>query len=270
MPPGALPGFCGASATSKIEIEGASDAQRKIFATALYHAMLDPRKISDIDGGYKAADSKVHQPGDFSPRTIFSGWDVFRTEFPLMTILEPELVNDSINSLLEIARLSGKGYLERWEIMNAYSGCMDGDPALSVILDGHRKGIRKFDAEQAYAACRQTAAGLGNHTNRPDNDFYLQHGYVPDQVSWTLDNAYFDWCVGQLASDLGKTEDAELFSQRALNYKKIYDPQLKSMRARLRDQTWMVWKGAPQPLARGARRAIHFSSRGLCRTMFTA
>ena len=231
-------------ATSKIEIEGASEIQRKIFATALYHAMLDPRKISDIDGRYKAADNKIHQPGDFTPRTIFSGWDVFRAEFPLMTILEPELVNDSINSLLEIARLSGKGYLERWEIMNAYSGCMDGDPALSVILDGYRKGIRKFDVEQAYAACRQTAAGLGSHTNRPDNDFYLHHGYVPDQVSWTLDNAYFDWCVGQLASDLGKTEDAQLFSQRALNYKKIYDPQLKSMRARLRDQTWMAWKGA--------------------------
>jgi predicted alpha-1,2-mannosidase len=231
-------------ASGKIEIEGASEAQRKIFATALYHAMLDPRQISDIDGRYKAADSKIHQQSDFTPRTIFSGWDVFRTEFPLMTILEPELVNDSINSLLEIARLSGKGYLERWEIMNAYSGCMDGDPALSVILDGYRKGIRKFDTEEAYAACRQTAAALGSHTNRPDNDFYLHHGYVPDQVSWTLDNAYFDWCVGQLANDLGKKEDALLFSQRALNYKKIYDPQLKSMRARLRDQNWMEWKGA--------------------------
>jgi predicted alpha-1,2-mannosidase len=231
-------------ATNKIEIEGATKTQRTIFSTALYHAMLDPRKISDSDGRYTAADGKIHEQSGFIPRTIFSGWDVFRTEFPLMTILKPDLVNDSINSLLEIAELSGKGYLERWEIMNAYSGCMDGDPALSVILDGYRKGIRKFDIERAYAACRQTAAGSGKNTNRPDNDFYMSHGYVPDQVSWTLDNAHFDWCVSQFAHDLGKTEDAQLFSQRALNYKKIYDPQLRSMRARLREGNWMPWKGA--------------------------
>jgi predicted alpha-1,2-mannosidase len=231
-------------ATNRIEIEGATKTQRTIFSTALYHAMLDPRKISDFDGRYTAADGKIHQQNGFTPRTIFSGWDVFRTEFPLMTILKPDLVNDSINSLLEIAELSGKGYLERWEIMNAYSGCMDGDPALSAILDAYRKGIRKFDVERAYAACKQTAAGSGKNTNRPDNDFYMSHGYVPDQVSWTLDNAHFDWCVSQLASDLGKKEDAELFSQRALNYKKIYDPQLRSMRARLREGNWMPWKGA--------------------------
>jgi predicted alpha-1,2-mannosidase len=231
-------------ATNKIEIEGATKAQRTIFSTALYHAMLDPRKISDIDGRYTAADRKIHEQNGFTPRTIFSGWDVFRTEFPLMTILRPDLINDSINSLLEIAELSGKGYLERWEIMNAYSGCMDGDPALSVILDSYRKGIRKFDIERAYAACRQTAAGSGKNTNRPDNDFYISHGYVPDQVSWTLDNAHFDWCVSQLAHDLGKTEDAQLFSQRALNYKKIYDPEVRSMRARRREGNWLPWKGA--------------------------
>jgi predicted alpha-1,2-mannosidase len=231
-------------ATNKIEIEGATKAQRTIFSTALYHAMLDPRKISDSDGRYTAADGKIHEQNGFTRRTVFSGWDVFRTEFPLMTILKPDLINDSISSLLEIAELSGKGYLERWEIMNAYSGCMDGDPALSVILDGYRKGIRKFDIERAYAACKQTAAGSGKNTNRSDNDFYISHGYVPDQVSWTLDNAHFDWCVSQLAHDLGKTEDAQLFSQRALNYKKIYDPELRSMRARRREGNWLPWKGA--------------------------
>jgi predicted alpha-1,2-mannosidase len=230
-------------ALSLVEIEGATDTQRAIFATAMYHSMLDPRVITDVDGRYTAADGKVRTAGVFTPRTIFSGWDVFRGELPLMTILKPELVNDQINTLLEIAELSGKGYLERWEIMGAYSGCMDGDPATSVILDAYVKGIRKFDVEKAYAACRQTAAGVGEKTNRPSNDFYLEHGWVPEQVSWTLDNVYFDWCVGQFAHELGKAEDAKTFRERGQNYRKIYDPEVASMRAKDREGKWIAWKG---------------------------
>jgi predicted alpha-1,2-mannosidase len=144
---------------------------------------------------------------------------------------------------VELAELSDKGYLERWEIMNAYSGCMDGDPAISVILDAYTKGIRKFDVEKAYAACRQTAAGVGNQTNRPANDFYLSHGYVPEQVSWTLDNAYFDWCVGRFAESLGKSDDATIFTKRGQNYQNIYDPGVQSMHARDTEGNWIPWKG---------------------------
>jgi putative alpha-1,2-mannosidase len=111
-----------------VKVEGATEVQETIFATALYHAMLDPRKISDVDGRYAAVDGKIRLAKDYTPRTIFSGWDVFRGELPLISILNPTLVNDQINSLVELAELSGKGYLERWEIMNAYSGCMDGRP----------------------------------------------------------------------------------------------------------------------------------------------
>jgi predicted alpha-1,2-mannosidase len=227
----------------KIEIEGASKNQEGIFATALYHAMIDPRAISDVDGKYTGADGKIHTAKDYTPRTIFSGWDVFRAEFPLMTLLDPAVVNDQINSLLELAQLSSKGYLERWEIMNAYSGCMDGDPAIAVIVDAYNKGIRRYDIEKAYAACRQTAAGTGSATNRPENEFYLEHGYVPKLVSWTLDNVYYDWCVANFAASLGKTEDARTFTARAANYKKIYDPQVGSMRARDADGKWIPWEG---------------------------
>jgi len=230
-------------ALGKIEIEGATDVQKSIFATAMYHAMIDPRKISDGDGRYCAADQTIRKEDSFTHRTIFSGWDVFRAELPLMTILNPTLVNDQICSLLELARRSGRGYLERWEIMNAYSGCMDGDPALSVILDAYSKGIRNFDVEQAYADCRQSAAGTGTATGRPDNEFYMKNGYVPEQVSWTLDNAHFDWCVSRLAAALGNAEDAHLFADRAMNYRKIYDPEVRSMRARRRDGQWLEWKG---------------------------
>jgi predicted alpha-1,2-mannosidase len=120
---------------------------------------------------------------------------------------------------------------------------MDGDPATSVILDAYAKGIRKFDVERAYAACRQAAAGTGTATNRPSNEFYQAKGYVPDQVSWTLDNAYFDWCVGQFAGLLGKSSDAANFTKRGQNYRNIYDPEVQSMRAKDREGNWIPWKG---------------------------
>lgn len=227
----------------QVQIEGASETQRRVFSTALYHAMIDPRKISDRDGRYRAASQEICKDGGSTRRTIFSGWDVFRAEMPLLTILNPDIVNDQISSLVDLAAESGKGYLERWEIMNAYSGCMDGDPALAVVLDAYEKGIRRFDIEKAYAACRQSAAGIGVKTGRPDNDFYLANGYVPDQVSWTLDNAYFDWCVGRFAKRLGKKQDAAIFLDRSANYKKIFDPEVHSMRARHKDGGWMEWKG---------------------------
>jgi predicted alpha-1,2-mannosidase len=230
-------------ALSSIEIEGASDDERKIFYTAMYHAMIDPRTIADVDGKYMGADGEIHIADAYTPRTIFSGWDVFRGEFPLMTLLNATMVSDEINSLVTLASTSRRGYLERWEIMNSYSGCMDGDPATSVILDAYSKGIRGFDVEKAYAACRQTAAGTNSSTNRPDNDFYMKRGYVPNQVSWTLDNAYFDWCVGRLAASLGKSEDASIFSARAANYRKIYDPHVGSMRARDVTGAWIPWLG---------------------------
>jgi len=227
----------------KIKVEGGSIEQRAIFATALYHAMIDPRVVSDVDGAFTAANGEIRKSSNYKRRSIFSGWDVFRAEFPLMTIIDPGLISDQINSLVDLANESGKGYLERWELLNAYSGCMDGDPAISVIADAYQKGIRTFDIEKAYAACKQTASGLGSQTNRPENDFYLKNGYVPSEVSWTLDNAYFDWCVGTLAHALGNTGDAAMYFARANNYKKIYDPALQSMHARDKSGQWIQWKG---------------------------
>ena len=235
-------------ALSAIEIGGALEFENKIFYTAMYHSMIDPRVISDVDGNYAHGDGKIHTAGGYTPRTIFSGWDVYRGEFPLLTLLNATVVNDEINSLVNLAESSGKGYLERWEIMNSYSGCMDGDPATSVILDAYSKGIRGFDIDKAYAAARQTAAGKNGSTNRPENAFYMKHGYVPDQpsspgLSWTLDNAYFDWCMARLALALGKKDDAQMFSARAANYRNIYDASVGSMRAKNAKGDWIPWLG---------------------------
>ena len=230
-------------ALSCITIEGATETQRTIFNTALYHTMIDPRDVRDVDGKYVGADKKTRSSTEYTYRTVFSGWDVYRADFPLMTILRPGVVNDEINTLVELAESSGRGYLERWEIMNAYSGCMDGDPGISVILDAYAKGIRNFDIQKAYAVCKQTAAGTGAATNRPDNDFYLENGYVPDQVSWPLDNSYYDWCMGRLAEYLGNDDDAKLFGARARNYRNIYDPQVGFMRAKDRNGRRLEWLG---------------------------
>lgn len=227
----------------KIEVEGGSRDERTIFATALYHASIDPRVVSDTDGKFCAADGKIKVSQSYRRRTTFSGWDAFRAEFPLLTIIDPDVVSDQINSLVDLAGESGKGYLERFELMNAYSGCMDGDPAISVILDAYRKGIRTFAVERAYAACVQTASGTDGRTNRRNNGFYLDHGYVPHSLTWTLEDAYFDWCVGMFARTLGKTGDAEIYLRRAANYKHCYDPSVKNMRARDEDGNWIPWRG---------------------------
>lgn len=225
-----------------VDIEGGDDARKEVFATALYHSSLDPRSYSDVDGQYTGADGKVHTTADFTYRTIFSGWDVFRSQYPMLTILRPDVVNDTVNSLMQQAQLSGNGYLARWEIMGAESGCMLGDPAVSVFTDAYLKGIRHFDAAEAYALCRQTVDGP--RTNRGNVQAYKQLGYVPGSVSETLEYAYFDYCTGRFAQALGKKDDAALFFKRALNYHSIYDPAVGNMHAKDAKGNWTPWKGA--------------------------
>ena len=192
-----------AQAIAGVQIEGGTDTQREAFATALYHSMIDPRAFSDFNGCYRGADHQVHQSGQFTYRTIFSGWDVFRSQYPLLTIIRPDVVNDTVNSLMQQAELSGRGCLARWEILGVESGCMIGDPAVSVFADAYLKGIRGYDVEKGYQLCRQSVLGP------------------------------------QSARD-----GLALLLQRALNYRKIYDPSVGNMRARGRDGSWTPWKGA--------------------------
>ena len=231
-------------ALSKVAVEGGTGLQKEIFATALYHTMIDPRAYSDVDGLYTGADHKVHRTGDFTYRTIFSGWDVFRAQYPLLTLVRPDVVNDTVNSLMQQAELSGNGYLARWEILGTESGCMIGDPAVSVFADAYLKGIRSYDTGKAYALCRQSV--LGPKSSRERLTEYNQLGFVPGSISWTLEDAYFDYCAGRFASALGKTNDAERLLKRSLDYRNIYDPSVGNMRAKNGDGSWTQWKGATQ------------------------
>lgn len=201
-------------ALAKVTVSGGTEDEKTVFYTALYHTMIDPRICSDVNGEYTGADKKVHVADNFTKRTIFSGWDVFRSQIPLQTIINPVLVNDLINSLVEIADQSGNEYLERWELLNAYSGCMIGNPAISVLCDAYSKGIRSYDVEKAYQYALNTSRLFGN------NDA----GYTPGSISHTLEYAYTDWCMARLAERLGKEDDKAYFDKRAGTYSTIYDP----------------------------------------------
>ena len=219
---------------NRIRIEGGTDEEKTIFYTALYHTMIDPRIYTDTDGRYMGADGKPRSTeGRFTKRTVFSGWDVFRRQMPVQTIINPELVDALLASLTTMAQESGREYFERWEIVNAYSGCMLGNPALSVLADAYAKGIRGYDVERAYRYAVNTSRLFGNDSL----------GYTPSDlcISHTLEYAYTDWCVSQLAARLGKTEDAKAFAQKSRAYRNIFDREKGWFRPRRADGSWAPW-----------------------------
>lgn len=220
-------------ALSAVRIDGGTDDQRTIFYTALYHTMIDPRTFADVDGRFVGGDKKIHGQSTYTRRTIFSGWDVFRSQFPLQTVINPRLVSDQLNSLIALAEESGNGYFERWELLNAYSGCMIGNPALSVLADAYLKGIRDYDAEKAYRYAVQTSALFGNG----------DRGYsaAPFSISNTLEYGYADWCISQLAQALGKTDDAQRFHEKGQAYRNIFDADKGWFRPRKDDGSWEEW-----------------------------
>ncbi len=217
-------------ALKKVEINGGTDDEKTIFYTALYHTMIDPRCFTDRNGSYPGGDGKVHKTNQFVKRTIFSGWDVFRSQFPLQCIINPEVVNDMLNSLVELADESGKEYLERWEFLNSYSDCMIGNPAVSVMVDAYNKGIRGFNIEKGYRYAKNTCERYGNGS--------LGHSKY---ISHTLENAYSEWCLSLLADSLGKKEDATLYFNRSKSYRNIFDTEVKWFRPKNVDGTWFDW-----------------------------
>jgi len=164
---------------------------------------------------------------------LFSGWDVFRSQFPLQTIINPSLVNDEINSLMQMAELSGKKYFPRWELLNSYSGCMLGNPAVSVVVDAYEKGIRNYDVEKAFEYCKNSVDTFGNH----------EHGYTLNSISHTLEYAYTDWCVGRFVESLNKNDLSKEYYERSKNYKNIWSNEVKWFRPKDENGIWAKWKG---------------------------
>jgi predicted alpha-1,2-mannosidase len=221
------------NALAKVKIEGGTPEERTVFYTAMYHTMIDPRIINDVDGQYPGGDGRAHRNSTFKKRTVFSGWDVFRSQMPLQTIINPSLVSDMINSLVTLADEKHKNYLERWELLNAYSGCMFGNPAVSVITDAYAKGIRNFDVPKAYALSVGSVEKFGNG----------DRGYTPgsNSIALTLEYAYTEWCVSQLATWLNHPADITKYAARSQDYHNIFDPEKGWFRPKEDNGNWAPW-----------------------------
>jgi predicted alpha-1,2-mannosidase len=222
----------------RIDIETSDAATRETFYTSLYHASVAPTLFNDADGGYRGLDHQPHAAEGFQNYSTMSLWDTFRAEHPLLTIIQPQRVNDLINSMLAHYRQFGRHALPIWPLAGNETWCMIGNHAIPVIVEAYVKGFRGFDVEAAYQAMRDTLM-----QDRNLMDQYRTLGYVPSadrnqSVSRTLEYAYDDWCFGRMAELLGKKDDARRFLHRAANYRHVFDPAVGFMRGKLADGTW--------------------------------
>ncbi len=235
------------AAFSCIDVRGTDETDLKLFYTCLYHVLLDPRIMADVDGRY-TIDYKIFKDSDYKQRTVFSGWDVYRSEFPLLSIINPEMVKDEINSLLKIAELNNTSF-PRWELMGINAGCMVGDPGLIVVADAVTKGIMPYDVENAYeiakasSLCKKELFGKKFKTIRPDCTAYTENCYVPEKLSDTLEYLLADFTMARFAEALGKKEDAELFMSRANRYSENYNEALQFMAPRKTDGEFVFEEG---------------------------
>ncbi len=238
---------------SKIKVSGITDDDKRIFYTAMYHTYLFPREFSEYGRYYSAFDDKIHDGISFND---YSLWDTFRAFHPLMTFLEPSLTGDWITSLLQMYREGG--WLPMWP-NPSYTNIMIGTHADALIADAYMKGIRNYDVNLAYEAMRKNAMVPPDDDTRRrygDRDrwtsyearagasYYHSIGYIPDDktaesVSRTLEHAYDDWCVAQLARDLGKTSDYESLMRWSRNYKNIYNAEKGFMLPRKYNGEWI-------------------------------
>ncbi|MBD3224968.1 MAG: glycoside hydrolase family 92 protein [Caldithrix sp.] len=219
-----------------VEIKSDQPAIKTTFYTAMYHAMLAPYLFQDADGRYRGIDHKIHQSNAFINYTVFSLWDTFRALHPLLNLFQPVRTNHLIQSLLH--RYQEGGRLPIWELMGNYTGTMIGYHAVPVIVDAYLSGINGFDVQKAYEAIKHSA--MLDHLGLDD---YKSKGFIAyenerESVSKTLEYAYDDWCIAQLAKALGKTEDYHYFIKRSQNYHRLFDPETGFMRPISKSGQW--------------------------------
>jgi len=237
-------------ALSVIEVEANEKSKKNltVFYTALYHSLLFPGIFSDVDGTYRGLDNSIHKATNFTYRSDFSLWDTFRAEMPLLALVQPDRTEDVINTM--IVQYEQGGWLPTpQQFGNTYTNDMIGDHPISAILDAYRKGVRGFDAEKAYQAAKKNAMETppADHPSKGRVGLadYMKYGYLPydkirESVSKTLEYAYDDWCLAQMAKELGKTNDYQFFSKRALNYRNLFDASTGFARPKNSDGKWLT------------------------------
>lgn len=221
---------------SKVQIKGGTEAQRTNFYTAWYHAHVIPNTVSDVNGQYRRHDMQIGQmPSGKHMYSTFSLWDTFRAWHPLMTLMDTTMVNDMIQSLLNMYEASGE--LPIWPLSAGETGTMIGYHSVSVIADAYLKGIRGFDAEKALEAMI-----VSSEKNKKNAAEYIQYGYIPsnrrESVSCLLEYAYDDWAIAQMAKAMGKEEVYETYIRRSQNYHHVFDGATRFFRAKRLDGNW--------------------------------
>ncbi len=213
---------------SKIEITETNKDKLAVFYTALYHTMMQPNIAEDLDGKYRGRDNQIHVADTFDYYTVFSLWDTFRAAHPLYTLIDKKRTSDYINTF--IAQYEQGGRLPVWELASNETDCMIGYHSVSVIADAMAKGITGFDYEKAFQASKASAMrdvlGLAS---------YKKNGFIAidddhESVSKTVEYAYDDWCIAQMAMLLNHKEDYEYFMKRSQNWKNIFDSETGFMR----------------------------------------
>ncbi len=230
---------------SKVQLTTNDEVKKEIFYTSLYHTLMYPMLFSDVDGYYRGPDLNIYKAEGYNHYGKVVGlWDTFRAAVPLLTFLRPDVVNDYIRTFHDFYKVAGQ--LPIWVLDGQENYQMLGLHSLPVIADAYYKGIRDYDAEALFEAMKVSAmrdttgfsmryfVGLKN---------YKKYGYVPadlemEAVARTLEYAYNDWNIAQMAQMLGKEKDYQFFMNRSQSYRNVFDPAIKLMRGRMADGSW--------------------------------
>lgn len=213
---------------AKIQIEEKDKDKLAIFYTALYHTMIQPNIAEDLDGKYRGRDNQIHLADTFDYYTVFSLWDTFRGAHPLYTLIDKKRTADYINTFIKQYEQGGR--LPVWELASNETDCMIGYHSVSVMADAMVKGIQGFDYEKAFEAAKHSA--MLDHLGL---EAYKKNGFIAiddehESVSKTLEYAYDDWCIAQMARLLNKMDDYNYFMKRSQSWKNVFDAQTGFMR----------------------------------------
>ncbi|HWH70175.1 MAG TPA: GH92 family glycosyl hydrolase, partial [Candidatus Sulfotelmatobacter sp.] len=221
-----------------VQVETFDPHIRNTFYANLYLCCQAPVIYNDVDGTYRGMDRQNHAGAGFQNYTIFSLWDTYRAEHPLLNLLQPQRVDDMVQSMVAEYKESGHHSTPIWPLWGNETWCMIGYHSVAVIAEAYLKGFRGFDAEAAYQALRDTAMGDRNGLKS-----YRERGYVDSRrgaeaTSRTIEYTYDDWCLARMAEALGHKEDAELFYKRSANYRNHFDRSVNFFRGRKADGSW--------------------------------
>lgn len=225
---------------STIDVEGGTEAQKRVFYTALYHSQIHPNIVQDVNGEYPMMERYDIGTTSSDRYTVFSLWDTYRNVHQLETLLYPERQLDMVRSIIDMSK--EWGWMPRWELFGRETWTMEGDPAIAVVADTYLKGLRDYDIQAAYTAFLKSATTKGaDNKMRPDIDPYIAKGYVPlgyfaqdfsgdNSVSHALEYYIADNALGNLASALGHKAEAKRFYKQSLGYKHYYSKESGTFR----------------------------------------